>query len=287
MPNVIEMDDAKYREWGNSTYDVLYLKNWKNYFKEIFDNRDAIKSLVKKSFYGRYKSTHLGVIWQFITPLMILLMYVIFFEGGIRTENKDNMWLFLASAVFPFNFLRMNTIGGSVCFTGNANYIKKMYFPHSIFIYSHIINTFIVFVITLLGLFIAMAILGLSISIEIMPWLVVYILISIFFSIGSALLLSTINVLIRDTQYVLNAIGTSLFFITPILHTMDEAEGVLYLIMGLNPLSYFIEPFRDMLYYGAPPQIDYLLICVLITAIVLVSGILIYNFNRAKIVEMI
>lgn len=201
MPNVIEMDDAKYREWGNSTYDVLYLKNWKNYFKEIFDNRDAIKSLVKKSFYGRYKSTHLGVIWQFITPLMILLMYVIFFEGGIRTENKDNMWLFLASAVFPFNFLRMNTIGGSVCFTGNANYIKKMYFPHSIFIYSHIINTFIVFVITLLGLFIAMAILGLSISIEIMPWLVVYILISIFFSIGSALLLSTINVLIREHRF--------------------------------------------------------------------------------------
>ena len=270
--------------WTATSSD-LSLKNWKNYLKTIYSERAIIGSLIRKSFFGKYKNSYLGVFWQFITPLMILIMYIIFFEGGIRTGRKEFMWIFLATAVFPFNFIRMNVIGGSSCFTSNSGYIKKMYIPMSFFVFVHVAMSLIVFIITLLGLMIAMAIVGYSFNMMAYLWVIPYVFVSIIFSIGCCLIFSTINVFIRDTQHALSAIGVSLFFLTPILRTTDEATGLLHTIMVCNPLTYFVEPFRIIMYDCSVPGFTYMIICSILSLLCLVSGVFLFNKCKNKFAE--
>ena len=49
------------------------------HFKELYDYRQMIFSLVKKELRGRYKGSVLGFLWTFINPLLQVLVYAIVF----------------------------------------------------------------------------------------------------------------------------------------------------------------------------------------------------------------
>ena len=48
-------------------------------WKEIYQYRQMIFSLVKKDLRGRYKGSVLGFLWTFINPLMQLVVYTFVF----------------------------------------------------------------------------------------------------------------------------------------------------------------------------------------------------------------
>ncbi len=48
-------------------------------FKEIYEYRHMIASLVKRDLRGRYKGSVLGFLWTFINPLLQLLVYTLVF----------------------------------------------------------------------------------------------------------------------------------------------------------------------------------------------------------------
>ena len=49
-------------------------------FKEIYDYREMIFSLVRKELRGRYKGSALGFMWTFINPLLQLMVYTVVFS---------------------------------------------------------------------------------------------------------------------------------------------------------------------------------------------------------------
>ena len=49
-------------------------------FKEIYDYRQMIFSLVRKELRGRYKGSVLGFFWTFLNPLLQLLVYTMVFS---------------------------------------------------------------------------------------------------------------------------------------------------------------------------------------------------------------
>ena len=49
------------------------------HFKELYDYRQMIFSLVKKELRGRYKGSVLGFLWTFINPLLQLMVYTFVF----------------------------------------------------------------------------------------------------------------------------------------------------------------------------------------------------------------
>lgn len=107
----------------------------------------VLKSLVISSFKGQYRYSYLGVLWQIITPVIMIVLFYIVFTSFRATENSD-YWLLLCTGIFPYIFMETAIIGGSMCIVNNASLIKKMNMPRQYIIYAHIVTSLITFLIT-------------------------------------------------------------------------------------------------------------------------------------------
>lgn len=100
-------------------------------FKELYEYRELLKTNVKKDIRGKYKASFLGVLWSFINPLLMVLVYAIVFPYIMRIET-ENYLIFLICGVIPWNFFTQCISGGTTSINVNANLIKKVYFPREI-----------------------------------------------------------------------------------------------------------------------------------------------------------
>ena len=98
-----------------------------NIFKQIFDYREMIWSLVKRDLRGRYKGSVLGFFWTFLNPLLQLVVYTFVFSTIMRAGIED-YYLFLFVALVPWNYFSSCVTGGSNCIISQQNLVNKIYF---------------------------------------------------------------------------------------------------------------------------------------------------------------
>ena len=72
-------------------------------FKDLYEYRELLKTNVKKDIRGKYKGSVLGVLWSFLNPLLMVLVYAIVFPYIMRIET-DNYLQYLICGVIPWNF---------------------------------------------------------------------------------------------------------------------------------------------------------------------------------------
>ena len=100
-------------------------------FKELYNYRELLKTNVKKEIRGKYKASFLGVLWSFINPLLMVLVYAIVFPYIMRVQT-ENYLIFLICGAIPWNWFTNVISQGTTCITNNANLIKKVYFPREV-----------------------------------------------------------------------------------------------------------------------------------------------------------
>ena len=251
----------------------------KGKISELYRFRYMFYSLVRKSLFGKYKNSALGFLWNFITPAISILIFYIVFESFMG-RDIPHYWAYLCVGMFPFAFMSNNLIGGASNITSNGGMIKKMYFPREILPLSQVAYTLIVFLIAYSIVAILMLITGFPLSSKGLPALPFIILTMFAFSFGTILLTSAISVYSRDFEYLITALARILFWVTPIFYTTDSLTGVLSTIVWLNPLTYYVEGLRDIVYIGIMPETELLIMCTIISAVMLAIGA--YVFERLK-----
>jgi lipopolysaccharide transport system permease protein len=93
---------------------------------------------------------------------------------------------------------------------------------------------------------------GLSISLVALPLLVLF---QGVFMLGLGCLLSTFNLFVRDTYHVVGVFLTVWMFATPIFYPERLVHDAGYgWVPGLNPVSWLISCYREVLVYGAWPD---------------------------------
>ena len=55
--------------------------------KNLYQYRELLKSNVKKEIRGKYKGSFLGVLWSFMNPLLMTLVYAIVFPYLLRNTE--------------------------------------------------------------------------------------------------------------------------------------------------------------------------------------------------------
>ena len=85
-------------------------------FKKLIDNlyeyRQLLKSNVQKDIRGKYKGSFLGILWSFINPLLMTLVYAIVFSA-IMKSTQDNFVTFLIVAILPWNYFSSTIASGT------------------------------------------------------------------------------------------------------------------------------------------------------------------------------
>jgi ABC-type polysaccharide/polyol phosphate export permease len=98
---------------------------------------------------------------------------------------------------------------------------------------------------------------------------------------GLGLLFASMNVLFRDVEFIVAALLVPLFFLTPILYSLDTVAAhharVVEVIHWVNPLSPAVQAVRAPLFLGELPHWTDALYLVVSCAVSLVLGAFVFS----------
>lgn len=247
--------------------------------KELWSYRELVLNLVVRDLKVRYKNSVLGVVWSWLNPLLMMLVFTLIFGFLWKREDIDNYSIFFLSGLLPWNFFTGSVLGGIPSVVGNGHLIKKVYFPREVLPLSVVLSNLVNFVVALPVFFL----LALIFRQHITPWVLLLpipILIQVIFSIGIVLILSTLEVFYRDTHMLMDPIIQAWFFITPILYTVSSEPitllGITFnprlWLFRLNPMASIINTYQDILYHGTLTQFDFLARTAVTAVVILIFG---------------
>lgn len=243
----------------------------KKLIDDLYSYRQLLKSNVNKEIRGKYKGSFLGVLWSFINPLLMTLVYAIVFPFILK-NTEPNYVTFLIIGILPWTFFTTTISQGTYCILANAGIIKKVYFPREILPISIVTSATINFLISCIIIFIFLIFSGIGFSIQIL-WLPLIIITQYILSLAIIFFTSAINVYIRDAEYIINFIISMLFYATPILYKADLFTGSsIAWIIKINPMATIINCYRDVLFYQSLPHIKSLLVVLLVSILLLILG---------------
>ena len=116
-----------------------------------------------------------------------------------------------------------------------------------------------------------------SVTVLLLPIFLVYFFI---FTIGVGLLLSTVVVFFRDTQYLYGVALTALNYLTPIFYPVELLPQWLQELMVLNPLYDYMTMFRKIIIYGQWPTLAEHAICIAFSLGTLFLGMHVFKKNE-------
>ena len=161
-------------------------------FKNIYEYREMLKSLVSKDLKTRYKGSFLGFLWTFLNPLMQLAVYALIFPFLMRIDEK-NYAMFLFVGLLPWIFFSTSLQTSSDCIIENENLVKKIYFPRQVLPLSVATAGMMNYIYGLLVVFVSLLLTRIGIT-----WYALYLplilLIQYVLVVGFCLLVSSLNV---------------------------------------------------------------------------------------------
>ncbi|MFV0380807.1 MAG: ABC transporter permease [Breznakia sp.] len=248
--------------------------------QDLYQYRELLKSNVKKEIRGKYKGSFLGIIWSFVSPLLQVMVYAIVFPWLMRNANIENYLIYLVVGIIPWTFF-INVINQGVgSIRHNGGIVKKVYFPREILPISVVVSGLINFLISCIIILAFVLGYGYGISWHLLLLPLVALLQSLF-SLGLVFALSAINVYVKDTEYIIAFILSMLFYGTPILYDLSSFSSSVpaYLIrlVKLNPLTHFINAYRDIFMYHQVPNMRYMMILALLSVVVFFIGYAIFK----------
>ena len=248
-------------------------------FKDLYMYRELLKSNVKKDIRGKYKGSFLGVLWSFVSPLLMTLVYALVFPFLMRGSQYDSYTTFLVIGILPWTWFTTAISQGTYCILGNAGIIKKVYFPREILPISVVTSGMVNYLIQCIIILIFMAIYGMPFTGNI-AFLPLIMIVQFLFTLGIILITGAINVYVRDLEYIINFIIQLCFYGTPILYDISmfaAAPRWAYTIMSWNPMAVIIGSYRDIFYWGHLPHIKSLLVVGAASLLLVIIGLAIFK----------
>jgi lipopolysaccharide transport system permease protein len=260
--------------------------------REIFQYKDLIFRFVRRDIIASYQQTILGPIWVFLQPLFTTLVYFIIFHrvAKIPTDNIPP-FLFYLPGIIIWSYYSDCVTSTMNTFQNNAYIFNKVYFPRVIVPLSSILfHSFRISIqlLLFLGVYIFYVMKGSSLHLS---WQVLIAPLMIFitacFALGCGLIISMLTAKYRDLDNITQFILRLFMFAAPVVYPASLIPEKFKLLFWLNPLTPAIEIFRSSFFKPEPIPFSYLLLSLLTTAIVLITGIILFNKREIQIMDVI
>lgn len=257
-------------------------------------------NLTLRELRTKYKRTLLGWSWSLINPLAIMVIFTLVFRVFLRIEPPTgspsglrNFPLFLLCGLLPWTFLVNGTNGSITSLVGNANLIKKSYFPRELLVASQVVAWLVSFLIEMLLLSAVLLAVG-NLDLRFLPIVAFVTFLLALFVTGLGLALSAINVYFRDVEHLVGIVFQVWFYLTPILYPVSQVPERPHLLgaelpgralYGLNPMVGFVEAFRDCLYDLRLPSVTTLGSLVVVSVSTFLIGLSVFKKLEGRLAE--
>lgn len=213
----------------------------------FFKHWELIKHLTQKEIKARYKQSFLGFFWVVLNPFFQMLIMSFIFSKVMRVSNLGVPYpIYLYAGLLPWLFFANSLGNATEELVENASLIKKIYFPREILILSALLAKVFDFALS------ALIFVGLLVwyGIPFTPFMLLFFplfALQFLFTYGVSLFLSATNLFYRDVRYLLSLIITLWFYLTPVIYATELFPAQYRWIFRINPMSVFINAYRQVL----------------------------------------
>lgn len=249
--------------------------------KELWQYRDLIVMFVKRDFKTMYKQTILGPLWIIINPILTTLMQVVVF-GNIANISTDGMpqFLFYMAGNTMWLYFSSCLTKTSTTFTANAAVFGKVYFPRLVTPISIVISglisfgvQFCIFLVTDIY-FTVKGYIQPNFWVLLTPFLIIELAV---LGMGCGIIISALTTKYRDLA-VLVTFGVQLWMYgSAIIFPVSSLPEKWANLIMLNPVVPVVEAFRYAFTGHGTFSPEYLGIGAIVTMVVLLIGMIIFN----------
>jgi len=256
----------------------------RDYLKLQFASLSRFRHLlilqVRRDFVSRYRKSVLGVLWSLLNPLLTMLVMTIVFSY-LFARNIENYPVYLLSGQIIFGFFNQSTTQAMSSVIKNEGLIKKVYIPKYIFPVAQVISSLVNLAFSILAFLLVFIITRAQFhwTMLLIPLPIIY---TFVFSLGIAMIMSSLTVFFRDLSYLYGIFLTLLVYLTPLFYPIDIIPPRLLPFMGFNPLYHFIDFFRALALNGTFPDLWSNIVCLGFALAALCCGIYIFMSKQDR-----
>lgn len=223
--------------------------------RDIVGQRELLGLLVRRELKAKYKDSALGFFWSLARPLAMLLVYYVAIGKFLGVEaNPRNpggipdFAIFIFTGLTAWQLFSDIVIGGTGSIVGNAGLIKKVYLPREVFPLSVVGASLVNFVFQFAVLVGATAVLRHFPTGGRWGYAVLSLCVLVVWATALAMLLSAVNVYLRDVQYLTEILIMILFWASPVIYAWrmvdSRVDGVVEWLYLANPMTQVVLGFQ-------------------------------------------
>jgi lipopolysaccharide transport system permease protein len=243
--------------------------------------------LARRSLKVRYRQTFLGAAWTVLQPILLMLVFTVFFGLFARLPSQGVPWAaFYLLGLVPWQIVSRILNEGSGSIVSNAGLINRVYFPRVYFPAATAISSLVDFLFGLVALGVVLLIFRMAPGWPVLL-LPVFVAIALSASLGLALWLSALNAAYRDVAQLLPSLTQLLFFASPILYPSAILPQSYQLLYHLNPMALVIDGFRWALAGTPPPAPEDWVAAIGVAIVLLVSGYVFFRHREPTFADVV
>ena len=219
---------------------------------ELWRTRELLVHLTRSDIKVKYKNSALGLLWSMVAPLMQLAIFWLVF-GFILKNGYPNFVIFLFAGLIVWNFFQGSLMTSTGIIVERAGIVKKVSFPREILPLSTVGAQIFYFSMQ------AVALVAVFLILQQSPdWSLIWLLIPAMAALlalaaGFSVLLSAINVKLRDTHHLVEVLLQLWFWLTPIVYPYEKISAKLHewhiaWLYLANPVTPIVLTFQRVLY---------------------------------------
>ncbi len=228
--------------------------------RELVERRELLGNFAWRELRARYKGSALGFAWNFLNPLLQLVVFWILFgvllqSRPVTATGEQTFPIFLFVGLLPWTFFSSSLLGGAAAIVANGAIVKKVRLPVQLLPAASVLSALVNFALSLVILLVVLALFGPRHP-EGLIYLPLLIAVELLMALGLAYALAGLNVFFRDVEHILGIVLLAWYFLTPILFPIAILAGRPreLQLMYLNPMTSVIVGFQRALLDGLAPE---------------------------------
>ena len=230
--------------------------------RSLLGNRQLIVQMTAREVIGRYKGSVMGLLWSFLNPIFMLVVYTFFFSvvfkarwagAGGDEESKTQFAVVLFVGLIVHGLFAEVLNRAPTLITTNINYVKKVIFPLEILPVVSLCAALFHSLVSLMVLLIAFVTFN-----HFLHWTIIFLplvlLPLVIITLGFAWIFASLGVFLRDVGQTVGIFTMVLMYISPVFFPITAMPEKYQPIMMANPLTFIIEQAREVLIWGHLPD---------------------------------
>ncbi|MBI5640417.1 MAG: ABC transporter permease [Nitrospirae bacterium] len=251
--------------------------------RNFITHRHLLAHMVVRDVRGRFAGSSAGLLWNFIHPLVMLLVYLFVFVYIFKLRLPDyagskGAVIYLMAGLFPWMAMAEGLIRSTSSLIENANLIQRSVFPPEILPAKAVIAAF-----SSHGIAIAM-LAAYSVITEQSYGIIIYlpliVILQVMFTLGIGFIFACISVFFRDILQVLQLVIGFWIYATPILYPLSMLPEWAQKAMYINPVYPFASLYQSLFLNGGIT--DYTMVTLLLAWTILFYAAGAFIFSKLK-----